>query len=80
MAVRMYASGGLLCQLVAPHQVMSIPYALHRWSRGLPICIGIDHLFAMRLVLDAAAAYPLRWQVSLRPSPEWKKEMERDGL
>lgn len=51
MAVRLYPGGGLICQTVDWHEVMAPHVALRRLRYGLPACIDMAHLWAIRLFL-----------------------------
>lgn len=49
-AVRLYPGGGLICQSVQRHEVMSMSQAIKALRNGEPACISIDHLFAIRCI------------------------------
>lgn len=51
VAVRLYPGGGLVCQTVHWHEVMSPYVALRRLRDGRPACIEMNHLWAIRLFL-----------------------------
>lgn len=53
VAVRIYPSGGLICQKVSITECMSVPKAIHLLSTGKPICLNLDDLENFLVALES---------------------------
>lgn len=53
-AVRLYPSGSMVCQKVAPRELMNVPEALARLDAGHPACVGVEHLYTLRCVRESS--------------------------
>lgn len=60
-AVKLYPSGGLICQKVPVTDCLLIPYAVRQFMKDKPVCIKLNDVHLFRVALAAVLETQRKW-------------------